>query len=126
MLQENVLIGEGSVVGRNTKISNSTIGKNVTIGRTACAKITFTMPIYQKRAECVYNVPYVSGNDVHIDGAYIWDGCTIADGCRLQRCVIDKHVTLAEGVHVKSGCVIGPRVSCKSLFSFFNERISVT
>ena len=32
VLRENVLIGEGSTVGKNSSIANSSIGKNVTIG----------------------------------------------------------------------------------------------
>ena len=106
VLRENVLIGEGSTVGKNSSIANSSIGKNVTIG-TSILPYKFFIA-FRSHLETVCCFP---GDNVVIDGAYIWDNCTINNGCRLERCVIDCNVELAENVNVKSGCVIGQNVS---------------
>ena len=58
---------------------------------------------------------YLTGSNVEMSGAYVWDGCVIADGCRLERCLLDAGVQLQPSVSVKPGCVLAQHVSSSLL-----------
>ncbi|RIB09851.1 nucleotide-diphospho-sugar transferase [Gigaspora rosea] len=87
-LGEKVLIGAGTEIAENVKITNSVIGRRVTIGP-----------------------------NVEIDGAYIWDDVKIKSNCSIFRSILANNVVLEENVIVKRGCllsydvVIGPNVT---------------
>ncbi|CAG8733574.1 2809_t:CDS:10 [Cetraspora pellucida] len=87
-LGEKILIGAGSEIAENVKITNSVIGRRVTIGP-----------------------------NVEIDGAYIWDGVKIKSNCSVFQSILANNVVLEENVIVKKGCIlsygviIGPNVT---------------
>ena len=59
----------------------------------------------------VENVYLHTGNDVTLDGAYVWDGVTIGDGCEVTMSILDDRVYLENKVTLKKGCVLGSGVS---------------
>uniref|UniRef100_A0A669Q144 Translation initiation factor eIF2B subunit epsilon n=1 Tax=Phasianus colchicus TaxID=9054 RepID=A0A669Q144_PHACC len=81
MLKENVLIGQGTVIGSNCSIMNSVIGQNCRIG-----------------------------NEVMLDGAFLWDGVHIADNVQIQHSVICDEVEVKEKVKLKPHCVLSSQV----------------
>ncbi|CAG8532351.1 1214_t:CDS:10 [Funneliformis caledonium] len=88
VLGEKVLIGAGTEIAENVKITNSVIGRRVSIGP-----------------------------NVTIDGAYIWDGVTINANCSISRSILTNNVVLEENVIVNKGClltydvIIGPNIT---------------
>lgn len=90
VLQEDVVIGRGSMIGANTKISHSAIGHNCKIGE-----------------------------NVLIEGSYVWDNVEIEDGCRISQAIVcdgakvKKNVTLEEGCILSFGVVVGPDFTLK-------------
>ncbi|MCC7079718.1 MAG: glucose-1-phosphate adenylyltransferase [Burkholderiales bacterium] len=40
------------------------------------------------------------GHDVVIEDSIVFDGCTIGDGARIRRAIIDRHNTVAPGAHI--------------------------
>jgi glucose-1-phosphate adenylyltransferase len=42
----------------------------------------------------------VVGKDVVIEDSIVLDSCTIGDGCRIRRAIIDRHNTIAPGTHI--------------------------
>lgn len=59
--------------------------------------------------------PYVHifsclGNNVKLDGAYIWDNVHIDNGCQLTFCLVDDDVHLMNNVKVQRRCVIAAKV----------------
>lgn len=90
VLQEDVVIGKGSKIGANTKISHSSIGHNCVIGE-----------------------------NVVIEGSYIWDSVEIEEGCRIHRSIVCDgakvkcNVTLEEGCILSYGVMIGPDFTLK-------------
>ena len=91
VLQEDVVIGKGSKIGANTKISHSSIGHNCVIGE-----------------------------NVVIEGSYVWDNVEIEEGCRIHRSIVcdgakvKRNVTLEEGCILSYDVVIGPDFTLKS------------
>mmetsp|Transcript_6185 Transcript_6185/g.15890 ORF Transcript_6185/g.15890 Transcript_6185/m.15890 type:complete len:717 (+) Transcript_6185:167-2317(+) len=81
-LQENVLVGFATVVGREgapkTTLTNCIIGKRCKIGA-----------------------------GVRISNSYIWDDVVIGDGCQIDRCILASNVELKPEVVVEPGSVLG-------------------
>lgn len=75
------VVGKGTRIGNNSKISNSVIGKNCTIG-----------------------------SNVSIVGSYIWDGVTIEDGCELRHAIICDGVIIKSGAVLQPGVVLSFKV----------------
>ncbi|PRQ24526.1 putative nucleotide-diphospho-sugar transferase [Rosa chinensis] len=75
------VIGNGTKIGDNTKISNSVIGEGCSIG------------------------PNVS-----IEGSYIWDNVTIEDGCKLRHAIVCDGVIMKSGAVLESGVVLSFKV----------------
>ncbi|KAJ3326333.1 hypothetical protein HDV06_000209 [Boothiomyces sp. JEL0866] len=88
ILTEMVVVGSGTKVGANTKISHSVIGKDCVIG-----------------ANCV------------IEGSYIFDNTVVGNECAVSKSILGKNVVLLEKVKLDNGCVldfgvhIGPNVT---------------
>eukprot|EP00123_Amoebidium_parasiticum_P018232 comp24137_c0_seq1/m.43888 comp24137_c0_seq1/g.43888 ORF comp24137_c0_seq1/g.43888 comp24137_c0_seq1/m.43888 type:complete len:666 (-) comp24137_c0_seq1:679-2676(-) len=76
-VQENTIIGTGTVIGARTVVRNSVIGSQCRIG-----------------ANCV------------IDGCYIWDDVTIGDGCTLTKGIICNRVVVEAGVTINAGAIV--------------------
>ena len=72
-LHEDVVIGRNTSIGVSTHITQSSIGHNCRIG-----------------------------DNVVIEGAYVWDNCVIDRGSRVYRSI------LCDGVYVKSNVVVEP------------------
>ncbi|PKY40129.1 nucleotide-diphospho-sugar transferase [Rhizophagus irregularis] len=91
VLGEKVIIGSGTEIAENVKITNSVIGRRVNIGP-----------------------------NVKIDGAYIWDNVTINANCSISRSILANNVVLEENVIVNKGCllsynvIIGPKITLPS------------
>ncbi|OXB62107.1 hypothetical protein ASZ78_010512, partial [Callipepla squamata] len=81
MLKENVLIGQGTVIGSNCSIMNSVIGQNCRIG-----------------------------DEVTLDGAFLWDGVHIADNVVICHSVICDEAEVKEKVKLKPHCVLSSQV----------------
>jgi translation initiation factor eIF-2B subunit epsilon len=84
-LEENVLVGFASTVGREgaptTRLTNCIIGKRCKIGA-----------------------------GVRISNSYVWDDVVIGDGCQIDRCILANGVELKPEVRVESGSVLAPGV----------------
>ncbi|KAJ3262107.1 hypothetical protein HK103_003950 [Boothiomyces macroporosus] len=86
-LTEMVVIGSGTKVGANTKISHSVIGENCTIGANAV-----------------------------IEGSYIFANSVIGDKCVISKSIVGENVQILEKVTLENGCVldfgvcVGPNV----------------
>ena len=76
-LIEDVVIGQGSRIGANSRISQSSIGHNCVIGR-----------------------------NVNIEGSYIWDNVVIEDNCTIHQAILCDHVEVRAGVTVQEGCIL--------------------
>ncbi|XP_044482307.1 translation initiation factor eIF-2B subunit epsilon-like [Mangifera indica] len=75
------VIGYGTKIGSNTKISNSVIGEGCTIG-----------------------------SNVLIEGSYIWDSVTIEDSCELRHVIVCNGVIVKAGAVLKPGVVLSFKV----------------
>ncbi|XP_059847983.1 translation initiation factor eIF-2B subunit epsilon [Hypanus sabinus] len=88
VLEENVVIGKGTVIGRNCFITNTTIGHNCFIG-----------------------------DNVKLDQAYIWNNVTIGNGVEICRSVVCSQVEVKPGVKLNThgvlafNVVVGPNIS---------------
>lgn len=100
-IEDCVMIGKGTTVGKDSVISHSIIGSNCTIE-----------------------------NNVVIHNSYIWNGITIKQNCRISKAILADEVTVLDGVVIHPGCVIsygvrlGPNISlpCGSkLVSSYSE-----
>ena len=80
-LIEDVVIGRGSRIGANSRISQSSIGRNCVIGK-----------------------------NVSIDGSYIWDNVVIEDNCTVRQAILCDFVELRTGVTIQEGCILSYRV----------------
>ncbi len=76
-LIEDVVIGQGSKIGANSRISQSSIGHNCVIGK-----------------------------NVSIEGSYIWDDVVIEDNCTIRQAILCDHVEVRTGVTVQEGCIL--------------------
>ncbi|XP_024179975.1 translation initiation factor eIF-2B subunit epsilon isoform X2 [Rosa chinensis] len=81
------VIGNGTKIGDNTKISNSVIGDGCSIG------------------------PNVS-----IEGSYIWDNVTIEDGCKIRHAIVCDGVIMKSGAVLEPGVVLSFKVFLILLF----------
>ncbi|KAI9186794.1 hypothetical protein LWI28_020940 [Acer negundo] len=75
------VIGYGTKIGNDTKVSSSVIGEGCTIG-----------------------------SNVLIEGSYIWDNVTIEDGCELRHVIVCDGVILKAGAVLKPGVVLSFKV----------------
>uniref|UniRef100_A0A4W3JK43 Translation initiation factor eIF2B subunit epsilon n=1 Tax=Callorhinchus milii TaxID=7868 RepID=A0A4W3JK43_CALMI len=82
VVEENVLIGNGSVIGANCFITNSAIGQNCVIG-----------------------------DDVKLDHAYIWNNVRIGDKVEINRSVVCSEVEVKPGVKLNEHCVLAFNVT---------------
>ncbi|TQD70650.1 hypothetical protein C1H46_043820 [Malus baccata] len=71
------VIGSGTKIGNNTKITNSVIGEGCSIG-----------------------------SNVSIEGSYIWDNATIEDGCKLRHAIVCDGVIMKSGAVLGPGVVL--------------------
>ena len=89
-LHEDVVIGRNSSIGVSTHITQSSIGHNCRIG-----------------------------DNVVIEGAYIWDNCVIERGSKVYRSILCDSVYVKSNVVVEQGCIlsygviVGPRFTVK-------------
>lgn len=80
-LHENVVIGKGTCVGQNTQIRHSVIGRNCLIGE-----------------------------NVSLDGVYVWDHVQIEDNCNVVTSVLANGVHVLPNTTVKSRCILAQEV----------------
>lgn len=80
-LIEDVVIGRGTAIGGNSRISHCSIGHNCVIGE-----------------------------NVNIEGSYIWDDVVIEDNCSIHRAIICDHVEVRAGVTIEEGCILSYEV----------------
>ncbi|KAK6232830.1 hypothetical protein SCA6_002903 [Theobroma cacao] len=76
-----IVIGQGTEIGNDTKISHSVIGEGCTIG-----------------------------SNVTIEGSYIWNNVTIEDGCELRHAIVCDGVTMKSGAVLEPGVVLSFKV----------------
>ena len=50
------------------------------------------------------------GDNVHLDGAYIWDDVCIDDNCTINLAVLDNSVHVYRNTTILSGCVLAYQV----------------
>uniref|UniRef100_K7G635 Translation initiation factor eIF2B subunit epsilon n=1 Tax=Pelodiscus sinensis TaxID=13735 RepID=K7G635_PELSI len=81
VLDENVLIGQGTVIGSNCSITNSVIGQNCKIG-----------------------------DDVILDGAFLWNGVHVADRVKIQQSIVCDEAEVKEGAILNPHCVLTSQV----------------
>ncbi|KAI9102598.1 nucleotide-diphospho-sugar transferase [Phlyctochytrium arcticum] len=84
-VEENVVIGQDSVVSDSTCIRDSVIGRNCQIGER-----------------------------VLIEGAYIWDGAKIGSDCIIRRSIIGNNTVVRSKVTIEPGCLIAGNVIIES------------
>ncbi|KAL8171847.1 hypothetical protein V2J09_023651 [Rumex salicifolius] len=75
------VIGNGTIIGDNSRISNSVIGEGCKIGA-----------------------------DVSIEGSYIWNNVTIEDGCNLRHAIVCDGVIMKSGSALEPGVVLSFKV----------------
>lgn len=92
-LTQSVVVGCGSVIQGNSKVSNSVIGRNCTIG------ISFLKKYINN-----------SGSNVTIMNSYIMNNAVIGNDCIIDQSIIGSDVTLLDKVQLSSGCVIESNV----------------
>lgn len=80
-LIEDVVIGRGTAIGGNSRISHCSIGHNCVIGE-----------------------------NVNIEGSYIWDDVVIEDNCSIRRAIICDRVEVRAGVTIEEGCILSYEV----------------
>ncbi|XP_039203145.1 translation initiation factor eIF-2B subunit epsilon isoform X1 [Crotalus tigris] len=81
VLEENVLVGQGTSVGTKCCITNSVIGPNCKIG-----------------------------NGVLLDWAFLWNDVHIGDGVKIYRSIVCDEAEVKEGVTLNPHCVITSQV----------------
>ena len=75
------VVGNGTTIGNNTKISNSVVGEGCNIG-----------------------------SKVSIEGSYIWHNVTIEDGCTLRHAIVCDGVIIKSGAVLEPGVVLSFKV----------------
>lgn len=75
------VIGSGTHIGNNTRISNSVVGE--------CCKI---------------------GSNVTIEGSYIWNNVTIEDGCSIKHAIVCDGAIMRSGSALEPGAVLSFKV----------------
>ncbi|CAO3589855.1 unnamed protein product [Absidia cylindrospora] len=81
VVDENVQIGAGTVIGENSRVTNSIIGRNCQIG----ANVTLV-------------------------GVYLWDNVVIGDNCTVTKSILANHVNVLENTTVEQGCLLSANV----------------
>ncbi|XP_004834963.1 translation initiation factor eIF-2B subunit epsilon [Heterocephalus glaber] len=81
ILEENVLLGPGTVIGSNCSITNSVIGPGCHIG-----------------------------DSVVLDQAYLWRGVRVAAGAQIHQSLLCDHAEVKERVILKPHCVLTSQV----------------
>ncbi|XP_076973838.1 translation initiation factor eIF2B subunit epsilon [Tamandua tetradactyla] len=81
ILEENVLLGSGTVVGSNCSITNSVIGPGCYIG-----------------------------DNVVLDQAYLWQNVRVADGAQIHQSLLCDNAEVKERVILKPRCVLTSQV----------------
>ncbi|XP_058206789.1 uncharacterized protein LOC131320191 [Rhododendron vialii] len=75
------VIGNGTTIGDNTRISNSVVGDGCKIG-----------------------------SNVSVEGSYIWHNVTIEDGCTLRHAIVCDGVIIKSGAVLEPGAVVSFKV----------------
>ncbi|CAO2837518.1 unnamed protein product [Amaranthus hypochondriacus] len=75
------LVGKGTTIGNNSKVSNSVIGEGCKIG-----------------------------SNVSIEGSYIWNNVTIEDGCVLKHAILCDGVVMKAGSALEPGVILSFKV----------------
>ncbi|KAA8536938.1 hypothetical protein F0562_029416 [Nyssa sinensis] len=75
------VVGNGTTIGKDTKISNSVVGEGCTIG-----------------------------SNVSIEGSYIWHNVTIEDGCKLRHAIVCDGVLMKSGSVLEPGVILSFKV----------------
>ncbi|KAI9324285.1 putative translation initiation factor eIF-2B subunit epsilon [Zopfochytrium polystomum] len=88
VLDRHVAVGSQTQIGESTSIANSVIGRRCKIG-----------------------------NNVTIEGSYIWDDTVIEDNCRVHRSILAENVRLRRGVQVGTGSILSYGVVIGENFS---------
>ena len=98
VVKDHVIIGHGVTIGANTVIRNTTIGDNCRIG-----------------------------DDCVLDGAYVWTGVVIENGCKISSSIVASYCKIREQTKIGNGCIIsfgstiGPRIEiANTLVTRFN------
>ncbi|KAI8086594.1 nucleotide-diphospho-sugar transferase [Halteromyces radiatus] len=81
IVDENVQIGAGTVIGENSRVAQSTIGRNCRIG----ANVTLV-------------------------GVYLWDGVVIGDNCTVINSILANNVSILENTTIGKGCLLSSNV----------------
>uniref|UniRef100_A0A8C4MES3 Translation initiation factor eIF2B subunit epsilon n=1 Tax=Equus asinus asinus TaxID=83772 RepID=A0A8C4MES3_EQUAS len=81
ILEENVLLGSGTVIGSNCSITNSVIGPGCHIG-----------------------------DNVELDQAYLWQGVRVAAGAKIHQSLLCDNAEVKEQVILKPHCVLTSQV----------------
>ncbi|KAI8332925.1 nucleotide-diphospho-sugar transferase [Chlamydoabsidia padenii] len=81
IVDENVQIGAGTVIGENSRVANSVIGRNCQIG----ANVTLV-------------------------GVYLWDGVVIGNNCTVTKSILANYVSVLENTTIEQGCLLSPNV----------------
>lgn len=84
ILEENVLLGSGTVIGSNCSITNSVIGPGCCIG-----------------------------DNVVLDRAYLWKGVQVASGAQIHQSLLCDHAEVKEEVTLKPHCVLTSQMQRK-------------
>lgn len=89
-LHEDVVIGRNSSIGEGSHVTQSSIGHSCRIG-----------------------------DNVVIEGSYIWDNCVVESNCKISRSILCNDVHVKSGVVIEQGCilsygvVVGPQFTVK-------------
>ncbi|OMO55344.1 hypothetical protein COLO4_36032 [Corchorus olitorius] len=75
------VIGQGTKIGNDTKISHSVIGEGCSIG-----------------------------SNVTIEGSYVWNNVTVEDGCQLRHAIVCDGVIMKSGAVLEPGVVLSFKV----------------
>ncbi|XP_053165528.1 translation initiation factor eIF-2B subunit epsilon [Hemicordylus capensis] len=81
VLEENVLIGQGTSVGRKCTITNSVIGPDCKIG-----------------------------DEVTLDRAFLWNGVRVGDHVKIQQSIVCDEAEVKKGVTLNPRCVLTSQV----------------
>ncbi|KAJ3071818.1 hypothetical protein HDU98_004751 [Podochytrium sp. JEL0797] len=76
-LGHHVVVGDETVIGEKTEITNSVIGRKCRIGK-----------------------------NVRIHGSYLWDGVVVGDNCVIERSILADGVVVLNGVTVEKGSIL--------------------
>ncbi|ORX61897.1 hypothetical protein DM01DRAFT_1379780 [Hesseltinella vesiculosa] len=82
IVDENVQIGAGTVVGENSTVRRSVIGKNCQIG-----------------------------SNVNLDGVYLWDGVVIGNHCHIQQSILAQNVSILDHTNIDHGSILSKGVT---------------